>query len=524
MNANVNIEDFVFSRPDGKPFKILARGDCTSWRSTHLNKDMFPDGMTFVQNQKSPFILFLEAADGVSCTREALEEISDVSKMSGALPVHYMGQADRSILEESDADLIMMDTWADMNFDLWRSNREGWLVWIHPKFLRDPESFYKNFTKIGKRTLEQSLNDAEALVKLLRQKNPKAPVLFMNQQTDFYPRMDGRREYYDFGRMASQRIENSYFGGVIEKDDLQLADVGSCGPGQTLHYKAETYRSMFEKALKDGLGESISSGFRKIKKFALDNKERTEFPEGSVSFGYSEGHSGSCGNVDTVRRNFCSYIDIPNYTETLRWTPVVISIRDNESYESWERIVKKRYDRVRMKKRSERLGYVVHPFHPKLHVPDMHEIHHSAEARSGGSMRGDYLKSIEEMGGYPDRHLQPVKPACPLHWAVSMGVFEPLPGHKQGEIAVDEKLVGYINLRRSGDVLLYSRIMGHADHLQNGVMYHLHFDIVKWAFDQEIPQMQGLKYVMYGGIGNGGASLWQWKRTAGFEPRQLSEA
>ena len=44
-------------------------------------------------------------------------------------------------------------------------------------------------------------------------------------------------------------------------------------------------------------------------------------------------------------------------------------------------------------------------------------------------------------------------------------------GYQQGEIITNKKLIGYVSLERNGELLLYSRIIGHGDHLKNGIMY-----------------------------------------------------
>lgn len=539
------LKRFRFRRSDGKPFRILARGDCTSFRSVGLNKDLFPDGVDFIQAQKSPFIMLNEAAEGLSVTHDILRSLSDVSLMPGALSRHYLGQADREILIATDADLIMLDNWADMNFELWRSRQHGWTVWVHPKYLRDPEEFRAHHDKIGRQTLDQSLDQAEHLVATLRKSNPGIPVLILNQHTDYYPKMDIRREYYMLGEKLAKRVPDVWFGGVISRDNLEAADMDSCGPGNTLHFQGQTYRHMLMKALSDGMIDRFDpateeacepigvaadgrplkqatvemqatevdrtapyGNARSVVRFSADNPEQVSYPIRQVNIPPEDMESLS-GYIQTA----------PNAKPT-RWTPVTIEITRG-GYGDWERWVNKRYSRVPMKRRSEKAGHVVDQFNPRLHVPDMHEIQHSADVRSGRQMHGTYLKSIDEMGGEPVKYLAPVQPADPTAWVQCFGVFKPLPGHRQGAVTVDRQLICYISVRRIGDILLYSELMGHDLYLADGVMYHAHFHLVQHAMESGDPLFDGLKFIMYGGIGDGGAELWQWKRTAGFVPTQL---
>lgn len=563
------IAAFRFRRADGKPFRILARGDCTSFRSVHLNKDLFPDGVEFIQAQKSPFMMINEAAAGVTVTRDVLDELSDVSLMPGSLSRHYLGQSDRGILTANDADLIMLDTWADMNFELWRSNEHGWTVWVHPRFLRDPAGFRAAHTNIGRQTLEQSLDEAERLVEILRRANSGVPVLILNQQTDYYPKMDARREYYTFGPKLAMRVPDAWFGGVIASADLETADMDSCGPGNTLHFQAQTYRRMIAHALAMGMMKRFDPSRKKPRAPAAPDVTRPKMagtgsgdpdatPDRPARTGASpqgvpaqdaphRATAAAALPVGSVRDALTFAADNPEHVPypvcqvaipsdaqqslsqyvltspdagPTRWTPAVIEVRAG-GYADWERAVNKRYARVRMKRRSERAGHVVDRFNPRLHVPDMHEIHHSTYTRSGGKMRGNYLKTVDEMGGAPSQYLAPHEPSDPADWVQCFGVFKPLPGHRQGEVDVGRQLLSYISARRMGDVLLYSQLMGHDAYLADGVMYHVHFHVVNTTMDSGDPFFDGIKFIMYGGVGNGGAGLWQWKRTAGFTPMRL---
>jgi len=137
-------------------------------------------------------------------------------------------------------------------------------------------------------------------------------------------------------------------------------------------------------------------------------------------------------------------------------------------------------------------------------------------------MRGGYIRSIEDRGGAPDRLHAPVVPKCPLHWSISIGVFENRPGYKQGEVVTDEKLLAYLSLRRTGDLVAYAQIMGHGDYLKDGVMIHLHHDVIEWLSRADEPLTDGIKVVMYGGQQSGGDGLKDWKRRGGFTPRDLA--
>ncbi len=150
-------------------------------------------------------------------------------------------------------------------------------------------------------------------------------------------------------------------------------------------------------------------------------------------------------------------------------------------------------------------------------VPDIHEINHSKAVRCGGPMRGAYNDSLEQMiaeYGYTGEKHEPRDPACPLHGRYDFGVFVPEPGN----VSAEKKLVGYVGLLRLGNTASYTTILGHGDYLQHGVMFALHFDVMRWAFSA--PQMDGVFVVYY--LGFYPPSLAVWKRKAGFQELMLS--
>ncbi|CAB3704914.1 Uncharacterised protein [Achromobacter spanius] len=59
------------------------------------------------------------------------------------------------------------------------------------------------------------------------------------------------------------------------------------------------------------------------------------------------------------------------------------------------------------------------------------------------------------------------------YWRVALwwGVFIDTPGHRNGPLETTERLVGYIKLPRSGELVHYLDLIGHRDHLAGGVMH-----------------------------------------------------
>jgi hypothetical protein len=250
-------------------------------------------------------------------------------------------------------------------------------------------------------------------------------------------------------------------------------------------------------------------------------------PTVTISFGLGlPGCVPACADkVSRGHRTYREYFTLPEDDPEARkrYTPMLIATDDIVDVEAWEQHIKTfgKGSRLRQKRKAERLGYTAREFAWAQHIPDIHAINHSKEVRSGGEMRGSYRLSIDEMGGAPKAPSSPIPAACVHHWDLRFGTFLPEPGHTQGDVVVDERLVAYIALSRNGDVVLYSMILAHADHLSEGALVLLHHEVIRWLSSERDGLAKDLRYVMYGGWENGGPSLLQWKRQAGFTPHHV---
>jgi len=168
--------------------------------------------------------------------------------------------------------------------------------------------------------------------------------------------------------------------------------------------------------------------------------------------------------------------------------------------------------------RAKKLGYYVKPFPFSLYVPDVYEIHQSKPIRNGRPLSGDYyLASIEDMGGFPETQQVCQAPNCPIHNWQYWGVFISDNGHYQGSVQVNEKLVGYVRLRQQGNSAWYDKILGHGDHLKDGIMYLLHYEIVRYILEEE--KHFKPRYLVYHQYFTGGdIRLNNWKKKALFKP------
>lgn len=123
---------------------------------------------------------------------------------------------------------------------------------------------------------------------------------------------------------------------------------------------------------------------------------------------------------------------------------------------------------------------------------------------------------------------EPPLPACLHHWVTDWGVFiredagdRGVP-NDSGTTAVREHLVGYLFLRRTGNVVRIASIMGHGNYLPRHVMKLLFHDAAKWLLTRGDPRVQGLRYSLYGAIEHGNKGLLEWKRRFEFAPMRFS--
>jgi hypothetical protein len=147
--------------------------------------------------------------------------------------------------------------------------------------------------------------------------------------------------------------------------------------------------------------------------------------------------------------------------------------------------------------KSERAGYVFDRINLKNHTADVYEINTSKDVRSGGEIRANLTKSVESLGGLPTRMLEPVTPKCERHWRQVFGVFATDEQHRQGDLVVGRRLLAYLSVIRFGEFATFAQVMGHADHLAEGVVNFVSQKFVELA-TQELGTVSGKTIAILG--------------------------
>jgi hypothetical protein len=146
-----------------------------------------------------------------------------------------------------------------------------------------------------------------------------------------------------------------------------------------------------------------------------------------------------------------------------------------------------RYARRRVR-RAKRLGYTAELFEPEPHHEELLAIHASLPERQGRAIDPEYLDPNTVYQHGPD--------------VEHMGVL------------LDGVVVAYCRLNYAGDVVGTGRVMGHGDHLDNGVMFLLFAEIVGHVKATR-PDIDYLLYDTFFGAPEG---LRAFKTNLGFRP------
>lgn len=142
-------------------------------------------------------------------------------------------------------------------------------------------------------------------------------------------------------------------------------------------------------------------------------------------------------------------------------------------------------------RRAERLGYTTGVFEPNERRDELLEIHASIPERQGRPIDAEYLDpdAVYETGPYLEY----------------IGVFR------------GGRLVAYSELCYAGDIVAMMRVMGHGEHLDDGVMFLLTAGIV----GQVKATRPQTRYVFYDTFFGAGTGLRSFKAHLGFQPHYV---
>lgn len=142
-------------------------------------------------------------------------------------------------------------------------------------------------------------------------------------------------------------------------------------------------------------------------------------------------------------------LGVDKYSRGVSLMPVPASL---ENWRDEHRTARKRAARAR------RIGYVFLPIDRSLFNDDIHTINTSLPERQGRPMSDGYTRRHDH-GRLPDY-------PCDRHRINTYGVLH------------HDRLYAYLTLYRVGELALVSMILGHGNHLDDGIMYLLFEGVV----------------------------------------------
>ena len=155
----------------------------------------------------------------------------------------------------------------------------------------------------------------------------------------------------------------------------------------------------------------------------------------------------------------------------------------------------RRYVR-RRRRRAVARGFTVRSFASAEHLDEILEIHRSAPERQGVPMKGSYLK-----------------PKALQQWAERFPTSD-------GAFDRDGHLRANVHAPVVGDVAIMHRLLGHADALEDGVMYLLISEVVGRCVAQRAADGQP-GWLMYDTLWGARPGLEEFKRRLGFAPYRV---
>ncbi len=180
----------------------------------------------------------------------------------------------------------------------------------------------------------------------------------------------------------------------------------------------------------------------------------------------------------------------PKYLIIRKKTTGVALIRlgDFENGDTYLRSVSGKNSAAYFSRKAAKAGYTFAPIDPNQMNDEILSINNSASSRQGKEMDESYKKKIPH---YPaDKH------------------------NSYFGILHENKLVAYLWVVRSGELAILNRILGHAGHLDAGIMYLM---VTSFATGL-LKEPDGIKYIMYDTFLGATDGLKMFKKRCGFVP------
>ena len=170
----------------------------------------------------------------------------------------------------------------------------------------------------------------------------------------------------------------------------------------------------------------------------------------------------------------------------------LINLSDFKSPQEYTKSVNGKNSAAYFSRKAIKLGYHFKSIIPNQFVEQIYLINTSASQRQGVEMEISYK---EKKNDYPlDKYNN------------YFGVFK------------EDRLVAYLWLVQTGELVLVNRILGHAEHLDGGIMYLLLTSFTEHV----ITTIPKAKVIMYDTLFGASTGLKMFKNRCGFKPYKVN--
>lgn len=169
----------------------------------------------------------------------------------------------------------------------------------------------------------------------------------------------------------------------------------------------------------------------------------------------------------------------------------LIYLRDFKDFSDYYKCINGKNSAAYYSRKAGARGYKFVEIDRNSYVGDIYEINTSISERQGKQMEESYRKKTES---FKDEQ--------------NFRYF--------GVLDSKNKLIAYCDLAFYGGFIQISRLLGHKNYLNDGIMYFMIVEIVKMVFDKYI--MAGYEYIMYDTYFGASEGLRLFKTKLAFRP------
>lgn len=231
--------------------------------------------------------------------------------------------------------------------------------------------------------------------------------------------------------------------------------------------------------------------FKKIKKSIMLLAELMHLPRITIKF--------FCKNplaIDEFRTTYEYFVKPHRFKIVRNKTIGVALIKFNEffTFEEFYQSVNGKNSAAYYSRKAVKRGYKFIEIDRNSFAEDIFAINTSASHRQGREMSVSYKKLEASFINKPNFRYY-------------------------GIINKDNKLLSYCNIGYFGEFIIVSRLLGHKDYLNDGIMYLMMIEVIKMAFSEY--KSKGYNFFMYDTFFGASSGLKLFKTKLGFKPYRV---